>query len=116
MPDESLCIGLPVSPPEKTYNLRSSTIEKTENSRKICVQRELEKIKKNSKKFIELVDTEYKILFSEIKSSAPPHLFKCRLKRLMQISQKINPKKRNEVFKKYKTEKIERFGLETYGT
>ena len=116
VPDEALESALPVSPPEKTHNLRKSTLEKSEVCRQEMQERELEKIKKNSQKFIEAVDFDHKVLFTELRASSPAHLFKGRLKRNLQISRKYDKKKRNAIFEKLKNEKIERFGLQKYGT
>ena len=116
VPDEAAVTGLPNSPVEKLHNLRSSTLEKSEISRQLVQEREIEKTKKSSKKFLESIELGMKVTFTELKASSPPHLLKGRLKRSFEITRKVDANKRNEIFEKYKSEKIEKFGLFKYGT
>ena len=109
VPDEAVVTSLPESPVEKVHNLRSSTLKKSEICRQSCQQRSLEKIKKSSKKFLESVDFEMKVKFSELQAVSPPHLLKGRLKRSFEITRKVDASKRNEIFNRYRTDKIEKW-------
>ena len=79
-------------------------------------ERSIEKTKKSSKKFLESIELDMKITFTDLQNSSPAHLLKGRLKRNFEITRKVDANKRNEIFEKYKNEKIEKFGLYEYRT
>ena len=105
---------LPFSPPEKSYNLRSSTKHNTEETTRKREEEERLKGLTGSQKYMEMMSVEDKEEFAVLRKKVLPSQIKMKLKTMLQVTRKVNLQARNSYFEEKRESGFLKAGYELW--